>query len=43
MTARTILFLMVAAFFAASLLLIYNAYYKPVSNSGVGLPAVVDQ
>ncbi|WP_426232111.1 hypothetical protein [Pararhizobium sp. DWP3-4] len=43
MTARNVLFLIVAAFFAVSILLIYNAYYKPVSMSGVGLPAVTDQ
>lgn len=43
MTARNVLFLMVAAFFAASLLLIHNAYYEPVSTSGTALPSVSDQ
>lgn len=43
MIARNVLFLILTAFFAVSVLLIYNAYYKPVSTSGVGLPAVTDQ
>lgn len=43
MSARNALFLILVAFFAVSLLLIYNAYYKPVSTSGTGLPAVTDQ
>lgn len=43
MTARDVLFLIISAFFLASLLLIYNAYYKPVSTNGVSLPAVSDQ
>lgn len=32
MTARNTLFLMLAGFFALSLLLIHNAYYKPDSR-----------
>lgn len=43
MTARDVFLLILTAFFLASLLLIYNAYYKPVSKSGTGLPAVSDQ
>jgi len=43
MIARNVLFLIVAGFFAVSLLLIYNAYYKPVSKRAVGLPTVTDQ
>ncbi len=42
MTARNVLFVMILIFCAAALLLLYNAYYKPTSMSGVGLPAVVD-
>ena len=42
MIARNVLFLMVAVFFAVSMLLVYNAYYKPVSTSDVGLPTVSD-
>jgi hypothetical protein len=43
MIARNVSFLMLAAFIAVSELLIYNAYYKPVSSSGVGLPAISHQ
>lgn len=43
MTARNVLFLMIVAVFLVAVLLLYNAYYKPVSTSGVGLPAVTDQ
>jgi hypothetical protein len=41
--ARNVLLLILIAFFAVSLLLVYNAYYKPASTSGVSLPALVDQ
>jgi len=43
MTARNVLFLILAVFFAICLLLVYNGYYRPVSSSGVGLPAVIDR
>ncbi len=43
MIARNVLFLILTGFFALSLLLVYNAYYKPVSNSGLGMPAVTGQ
>lgn len=33
MIARNVLFLLVAAFFAVSVLLIYNAYYRPATAS----------
>ncbi len=40
MTARDVLLLFFTAFYLASLLLIYDAYYRPVSTGNVGLPAV---
>jgi hypothetical protein len=40
MITRNVLFLILAGFFALSLLQVYNAYYKSVSTSGVGLPVV---
>ena len=43
MTGRNVLLLLVAAFFLVALVLIYNAYYKPTSASGVAVPAVSDQ
>ncbi|MDQ0320239.1 hypothetical protein QO002_002377 [Pararhizobium capsulatum DSM 1112] len=43
MTARNILFAMICMFCAAALLLLYNSYYRPVSMSGLGLPAVTDR
>ncbi|MDW5318485.1 hypothetical protein [Rhizobium sp. PL01] len=43
MNARTVLYLIVLGVCAALGLLVYNAYYKPVSTTGAGLPAVTDQ
>ena len=43
MSARKVLFLMLAGCVLTALLLLYNSFYKPVSTSGVGLPAVTDQ
>lgn len=42
MTGRNVLFVLIAAFFLAALVLIYNAYYNPVSTSGVGLPSTAE-
>ncbi|MBB5533819.1 hypothetical protein [Rhizobium giardinii] len=42
MTAREVLLVLTAAFFVLALLLIYNAYYNPVSTSGVVPPATVE-
>ena len=42
MTGRDVLFVLIAAFFLAGLVLIYNAYYNPVSTSGVELPSTVE-
>ncbi|WP_164491967.1 MULTISPECIES: hypothetical protein [unclassified Rhizobium] len=41
MTARDVLLLMVTAFFLTALLLIHNAFYRPVSTSAVEPPAKV--
>jgi hypothetical protein len=43
MKARTLLYLIAIGVCAALALLLYNAYYDPVSTSGTGLPAVTDQ
>ncbi len=43
MTGRKVLTIIVAAFFGVALLLIYNGFLNPVSTSGVGLPATVEQ
>jgi hypothetical protein len=43
MTAREVLLLIITAFLLTSLLLIYNSYYKPISTSVTGPPAVSDQ
>ncbi|WP_280139956.1 hypothetical protein [Rhizobium sp. Leaf391] len=43
MTARNVLAIIVSLFFVVALLVIYNAFYNPVSTSGTGLPAVTDQ
>lgn len=40
MTPRNVLALMIAAFFAASLLLIYNGYYKPIDAASLAKQAV---
>ena len=42
MTGRDVLFVLLVAFFLAALALIYNGYYRPVSTSGVGLPATAE-
>jgi hypothetical protein len=41
MTARNVLLLLVTAFFLTVLLLIHNAFYRPVSTSAVEHPATV--
>lgn len=43
MTGRRVLLIIVMAFFVVALLLIYNGFYNPVSNSGTGLPVTVEQ
>ena len=43
MTARKVLAILISLFFVIALLVIYNAYYNPISTSGTGLPAVTDQ
>lgn len=42
MSARNVLFLIVAAFFFTALLLVYNGFYKPTSLVGVELPSVTE-
>ncbi|WP_428424671.1 hypothetical protein [Pararhizobium sp.] len=39
MTARDVLLLLVTAFFLTGLLLIHNAFYRPVSTSAIEPPA----
>lgn len=41
MTARDVLLLMITAFFLTALLLIHNAFYRPVSTSAVEPPTKV--
>jgi hypothetical protein len=41
MSAREVLLLMITAFFLTALLLIHNAFYRPVSTSAVEPPAKV--
>jgi Tfp pilus assembly protein PilE len=43
MNARTLLYLIVVGVCAILALLVYNAYYNPVSTSGTGSPTVTDQ
>ncbi|WP_274534209.1 MULTISPECIES: hypothetical protein [unclassified Rhizobium] len=43
MTPRSVLFLMIAGFFAVALLLIHNAYYKPNTIDRASIPAVAEQ
>ena len=42
MTAQNVLVLMITTFFVVALLLIYNGFYDPVSESGIGLPSTVE-
>lgn len=41
MTARDVLLLMITAFFLTALLLIHNAFYRPVATSAAEPPATV--
>lgn len=41
MTARDVLLLMITAFFLTGLLLIHNAFYRPVSTSALEPPTTV--
>ncbi len=41
MTARNVLLILVTAFFLTALLLIHNAFYRPVSTSAIEPPTVV--
>ena len=42
MTARNVLLILLTAFFLTALLLIHNAFYRPVPTSSIELPAKTD-
>jgi hypothetical protein len=42
MTAQNVLVLMITTFLVVALLLIYNGFYDPISESGIGVPSTVE-
>ncbi|WP_455272868.1 hypothetical protein [Rhizobium herbae] len=42
MKARSVLYLIAVGVCAVLALLVYNAYYNPVSTSGTSLPAIAE-